>query len=78
MNSIPKQRHRLDVDKFPCSRLVVLGFVVSLKSREHVDLLLFPYRCCITLHLNANLDRQRKPELNRNTILSVGKEIDSP
>ena len=35
-------------------------------------------RCCITLHLNANLDRQRKPELNRITIFSVGKEIDSP
>ena len=35
-------------------------------------------RCCITLHLNANLDRQRKPELNIITILSVGKEIDSP
>ena len=35
-------------------------------------------RCCIILHLNANLDRQRKPELNMITILSVGKEIDSP
>ena len=34
-------------------------------------------RCCITLHLNANLDKQRKPELNIITILSVGKEIDS-
>ena len=33
-------------------------------------------RCCITLHLNANLDRYRKPELNRIAILSVGKEID--
>ena len=35
-------------------------------------------RCCITLRLNANLDRQRKPELNRITILSGRKEIDSP
>ena len=34
-------------------------------------------RCCITLHLNANLDKQRKPELNLITIFSVGKEIDS-
>ena len=34
-------------------------------------------RCCITLHLNANLDKQWKPELNIITILSVGKEIDS-
>ena len=31
----------------------------------------------ITLHLNANLDRQRKPELNIITKLSVGNEIDS-
>ena len=35
-------------------------------------------RCCITLHLNANKGRQRKPELNRITILIVEKEIDSP
>ena len=35
-------------------------------------------RCCVTLHLNANLDRQRKPELNMITILSVGKDFDSP
>ena len=35
------------------------------------------FRCCIKLHLNANLDKQRKPELNIITILSVGKEIDS-
>ena len=34
-------------------------------------------RCCTTLHLNANLDRQRKPELNIITTLSVGKKIDS-
>ena len=34
-------------------------------------------RCCITLRLNSNLDRLRKPELNIITILSVGKEIDS-
>ena len=34
-------------------------------------------RCCITLHLNSNLDKLRKPELNIITILSVGKEIDS-
>ena len=34
-------------------------------------------RCSITLHLNANLDKQRKPESNIITILSVGKEIDS-
>ena len=34
-------------------------------------------RCCIILHLNANLDKQRKPELNVIIILSVGKEIDS-
>ena len=33
-------------------------------------------RCCITMHLNANLDRQRKSELNIFTTLSVGKEID--
>ena len=30
-------------------------------------------RCCITLHLNANLDKQRKAELNIITILSFGK-----
>ena len=29
--------------------------------------------CCITLHLNANLDKQRKPVLNIITILSAGK-----
>ena len=34
-------------------------------------------RCCIPLHLNPNLDKLRKPELNTITILSVGKEIDS-
>ena len=34
--------------------------------------------CCITLHLNANLDRQGKPELNMITIFCVGKEIDLP
>ena len=34
-------------------------------------------RCCIPLHLNPNLDKLRKPELNIITILSVGKEIDS-
>ena len=34
-------------------------------------------RCCITLHLNANLDELRKPELNIITILSDGKGIDS-
>ena len=34
-------------------------------------------RCCIPLHLNSNLDKLRKPELNIITILSVGKEIDS-
>ena len=34
-------------------------------------------RCCITLHLNANLDGQRKPELNIITSLSIGKDIDS-
>ena len=33
--------------------------------------------CCITLHLNANLDKLRKPELNIITIPSVEKEIDS-
>ena len=32
-------------------------------------------RCCITLHLNANLDKQQKPELNIITILSVGKRF---
>ena len=70
---------------FRCSRFVVPGmnFVaiwipVSLKSREHVDLLLLPYRCCITLHLNANLDRQGKPELNTITILGIEKENDLP
>ena len=30
-------------------------------------------RYCITLNLNANLDRQRKLELNMIIILSVGK-----
>ena len=34
-------------------------------------------RCCVTLHLNANLDQQRKPELNIIIILNVGKNIDS-
>ena len=34
-------------------------------------------RCCIPLHLNSNLDKLRKPELNIITILSVAKEIDS-
>ena len=35
-------------------------------------------RCCITLHLNSNLDRLRKPELNIvTTILGVRKDIDS-
>ena len=34
-------------------------------------------RCCITLHLNANLDKLRKPELNTTTTLSVGMGIDS-
>ena len=33
--------------------------------------------CCITLHLNANLDKLRKPDVNMTTILSVGQEIDS-
>ena len=33
--------------------------------------------CCITLHLNANLDKLRKHELNIIAILSVRKEIDS-
>ena len=53
---------------FRCSRLVVPGMsfvaiwiLVGLKSGEHADLLLLSYRCCITLHLNANLDRQWKP-----------------
>ena len=35
-------------------------------------------RCCITLHLNANLDKQRKTELNIISILRVGKVIDLP
>ena len=34
-------------------------------------------RCCITLHLNANLDKLRKPKLKIITTLGVGKEIDS-
>ena len=33
-------------------------------------------RCCIPVHLNSNLDKLRKPELNILTIRSVGKEID--
>ena len=57
-----------------CPNLIPFG----LKSRKHVDLLLLPYSCCITLHLKANLDRQLKPELNRITILSVGEKIDLP
>ena len=35
-------------------------------------------RCCITPHLNSNLDRLRKHEMNIIIILSVGKEIISP
>ena len=76
--------HCLDSDKFPmfsvgctyefCRNLIPFG----LKSRKHVDLLLLPYSCCITLHLKANLDRQLKPELNRIAILSVGEKIDLP
>ena len=34
-------------------------------------------RYYVTLDLNANLDRQRKSELNIITTLSVGKDIDS-
>ena len=33
-------------------------------------------RCCISLRLNSNLDKVRKPKLNIITIPSVGKEID--
>ena len=50
---------------------------LQLNASNDMDSSTTVYRCCITLHLNANLDKQRNPELNMITILSVGKEIDS-
>ena len=62
--SYPNKDIALTPISFRCSPLVVPSIdivairnPVSLKTREHVDLLLLPYRYCITLHLNANLDR---------------------
>ena len=50
---------------------------LQLNASNDMDSSTTVFRCCITLHLNANLDKQRKPELNIITILSVGKEVDS-
>ena len=50
---------------------------LQLNASNDMDSSTTVYRCCITLHLNANLDKQRKPELDIITILNVGKEIDS-
>ena len=50
---------------------------LQLNASDDMDSSTTVPRCCITLHLNANLDTQRKPELNIITVLSVGKEIDS-
>ena len=50
---------------------------LQLNASNDMDSSTIVSRCCVTLHLNANLYKQRKPELNIITILSVGKEIDS-
>ena len=51
---------------------------LQLSASNDMDCSTTVSHCCITMHLNANIDRQWKPEFARFTIFSVGKEIDSP
>ena len=49
---------------------------LQLNASNDMDSSTTVFRCCTALHLNANLGKHRKPELNIITILSFGKEID--